>query len=113
MSNTSKSKIDLNHNKQQKLQSLNKASLIDILANTLKISKTAANKQFKTLLQIICDTLAEGKEIKIIGFGTFKVSEMKAKTVKNPQNGQMMTVPASKRVRFVPGKNLKHKVNNI
>ena len=47
----------------------------------------------------------------MVGFGTFEVSERAARTGRNPQTGEEMTIPASKAPKFKAGKALKDLVN--
>ena len=46
----------------------------------------------------------------LTGFGTFKVSERAARTGRDPRTGNPIDIPASKAVRFTPGKTLKDAV---
>ena len=59
----------------------------------------------------IIEKLAEGDEVAILGFGSFKVAERSARTARNPQTGEMVEVPASKAVTFKLSKSLKEKLN--
>ncbi len=90
---------------------MNKTELITSFAKATGFSKKQTSELLDTLLNLIVSTLAQKDEIKIIGFGTFKVSRINAKTVINPHNKKEMKVPACNRVRFVPGKSLKDAVN--
>jgi DNA-binding protein HU-beta len=48
----------------------------------------------------------------LTGFGTFTVAERKARKGSNPRTGEEITIPASKGVRFKPGKKLKDGVKS-
>lgn len=52
-------------------------------------------------------TLAKGKKVQLVGFGTFEVRERAERTGRNPQTGEEMTIPATKVPAFKPGKELK------
>jgi DNA-binding protein HU-beta len=43
----------------------------------------------------------------VSGFGTFAVSERKARTGRNPKTGEAIEIPASKSAKFKAGKSLK------
>nr|WP_306531899.1 HU family DNA-binding protein [Bilophila wadsworthia] len=71
----------------------------------------AADDALSAVLKIIKSTLiAEGK-VKFVGFGVFEVVDVPARQCRNPQNGEPITLPAHKAVRFRPGKELKEAVN--
>ena len=59
------------------------------------------------MFETISNTLANEEKIQLIGFGTFEVRERAARTGRNPQTGEEMTIPASKVPAFKPGKELK------
>lgn len=92
---------------------MNKAEFVAEYAKKFEVSKTEAAKIVDNFTGLIVDMLSEGNEdvIRFIKFGTFKVVDVKEKVVRNPQNGKEMTVPASKRPKFVPGKEFKDSVN--
>ena len=55
--------------------------------------------------------MKKGSDVKIIGFGTFKISRRKATTGRNPQTGAAIQIPASNQPKFSAGKALKEAVN--
>ena len=59
----------------------------------------------------ITKALKKGDSVTFVGFGTFKTSNRKARTTRNPQTGAMIKIPKRKAVRFVAGKALKTAVN--
>ena len=89
---------------------MNKTELIDELEKVLS-SKKEARLALESILSSITDALKKKEAVTISGFGTFKVTERKARTVKNIQTGKMMDVEAKNAPKFVPGKNLKDAVN--
>jgi DNA-binding protein HU-beta len=48
--------------------------------------------------------------VKLVGFGTFSVSNRKARMGRNPQTGEEIQIPARKVPVFRPGKELKEAV---
>ncbi len=94
-------------------KSVNKTELIgQIAAKSPGKSKKQAGEELNEVLDTITEFLREGQEVKILEFGTFKITEVKAKTVRNPQNKEQMEVPAYNRLRFIPSKKLKEAVNS-
>ncbi|HWL23756.1 HU family DNA-binding protein [Priestia aryabhattai] len=86
---------------------MKKAELIDAVAIKSELTKQDTKKAVDALFETISNTLANEEKIQLIGFGTFEVRERAARTGRNPQTGEEMTIPASKVPAFKPGKELK------
>ncbi|MBK5970740.1 MULTISPECIES: HU family DNA-binding protein [Thiorhodovibrio] len=86
---------------------MNKSELVDTMAETADIPKTAAAKALDGLIDAITDTLKKGDTVSIIGFGNFTVKERAARTGRNPQTGATIQIAASKSPSFKAGKALK------
>jgi DNA-binding protein HU-beta len=91
---------------------VNKSEFIAAIADELKSTKAEASRSIDAVLKVVKKTLKKGQELRLVGFGTFKVAHVPAKEVRNPQNGNKIKVPASKRPKFVAGKDLKKAVNS-
>ena len=61
----------------------------------------------------IIKALAGGGEIRLAGFGNFKVSQRAARTGRNPQTGEKLKIKASKVARFSAAKVMKDAVNGV
>ncbi len=83
--------------------STSKAQLIDAMAKEADLSKAKAKQAIELTLWAISDALAKGEDVTLIGFGTFKISELAARTGRNPQTGKAMQIKAKKVVRFKAG----------
>ncbi|HLZ22814.1 MAG TPA: HU family DNA-binding protein [Ktedonobacterales bacterium] len=57
-------------------------------------------------LDAIRDSLKEGEAVRLVGFGVFSVKDTAPSVRVNPQTRQKINVPARKRVKFTPGKEL-------
>lgn len=90
---------------------MNKSELIDALAQKLGITKVDAKRNIEGVLEVITETLAQGDEVAVIGFGTFGITKREARTGRNPANGKPIQIPASKSPKFVAGKALKDAIN--
>ncbi|WEA46132.1 HU family DNA-binding protein [Priestia aryabhattai] len=86
---------------------MKKAELIDAVAIKSELTKQDTKKAVDALFETISNTFANEEKIQLIGFGTFEVRERAARTGRNPQTGEEMTIPASKVPAFKPGKELK------
>jgi DNA-binding protein HU-beta len=85
---------------------MNKAELIDRIAESADISKRSAGDALQGFMQAVAETLEKGEKLSLIGFGTFSVSERSARTCRNPQTGKSMKIPAKKIVKFKVGSKL-------
>ncbi|MGH2514554.1 MAG: HU family DNA-binding protein [Ktedonobacterales bacterium] len=79
----------------------------------IKKVATKANKSAKettefvnATLDAIRDSLKEGEAVRLVGFGVFAVKDTAPSVRVNPQTRQKINVPARKRVKFTPGKEL-------
>lgn len=90
---------------------MNKAELVAAMADKSELSKKDADAALKAFTDVVAEELKKGEKIQLVGFGTFEVSERAARTGRNPQTGEEMTIPASKAPRFKAGKALKDLVN--
>ena len=57
-------------------------------------------------LETIRQTLETGDSVRLVGFGVFSVRDTAASVRVNPQTREKINVPARKRVKFTPGKEL-------
>jgi DNA-binding protein HU-beta len=89
---------------------VNKAELIERIAEEADVSKGEAQKHFEAFEQVVTEALKGGEEIRITGFGKFSVRERKAREGRNPQTGEKMRIPASKVPAFSAGNALKEAI---
>ena len=90
---------------------MNKADLVAAMAEKAGVSKKDAEASLKAFTDVVAEELKKGEKIKLVGFGTFEVSERAARTGRNPQTGAEMTIAASKAPKFKAGKALKDSLN--
>ena len=90
---------------------MNKQDLASSVADSTGLTKTDANRAVDAVLDIITATLKKGGEIRLAGFGTFRVAKRAARVGRNPQTGASINIPASKQPKFSAGKSLKDVVN--
>jgi DNA-binding protein HU-beta len=90
---------------------MNKADLIEKMARDADITKTAASTALDSLLDGITATLKGGGKVTLVGFGTFAVSNRRARTGRNPQTGATIQIGAKTVPKFTAGKALKDSVN--
>src|SRR5262249_37509739 len=90
---------------------MNKADLVDKIAAGAGISKAAAGLAIDTAVDSVTSALRKGDRVALIGFGTFSVSQRKARNGRNPQTGATIKIAARKVAKFTPGAELKKAVN--
>jgi DNA-binding protein HU-beta len=90
---------------------MNKMELVSAMADKTGLSKKDAEVALKAFTDVVAEELKKGEKIQLVGFGTFEISERAARTGRNPQTGNEMTIPASKAPKFKAGKALKDSVN--
>ena len=88
---------------------MNKTDLVNEVAKVLKTKKDA-QAAVDVVLSSITEALGRGDDVSLVGFGTFKVTNRKARKGRNPQTGEEIYIAASKVPKFVAGKLLKEAV---
>lgn len=85
---------------------LTKTDLVRTIAKDTGVSQGQAGKMLDAVLSSISDALAKGEDVRLTGFGTFKVSESKERQGRNLRTGEAMTIPARRRASFSAGSQL-------
>jgi DNA-binding protein HU-beta len=93
----------------ERRKNMNKGDLVNEVSKIVKTKKDAQAAVDCVLLSIT-KALENGDSVSLIGFGTFKVTERKARKGRNPQTGEEIDIAASKVPKFVAGKALKEAV---
>ena len=86
---------------------MNKAELVEALAQHYDGSKAEASRALNAVVQTITRTTAAGDKVAITGFGVFEKVERPARMVRNPRTGERKEAPATAVPRFRPGTELK------
>ncbi|MBU1001347.1 MAG: HU family DNA-binding protein [Proteobacteria bacterium] len=89
---------------------MTKADLVVKIAEKANITKANAERALNAFLDTVEATLVKEGKLTLTGFGTFVVEERKARTGRNPRTGEKIKIPATKVVKFRPGKLLKDAV---
>ncbi len=90
---------------------MNKNDLVAEVSAAAGLSKTDAARAVDSVFDSISGALGGGGEVRLVGFGTFSVSQRAATTGRNPRTGEAIKIPASKQPKFKAGKALKEAVN--
>lgn len=89
---------------------MNKTDLINAVA-AAGFTKKDADKAVAAVFGAIEGALAKGDKVQLIGFGTFEVKDVAEREGRNPQTGESIKIPASKKPSFSASKALKDSVN--
>ena len=89
---------------------MNKGDLVNEMAKVLGTKKDAQSA-VDSFLTIITEALKKKDTVTLVGFGTFKVSERKARTGRNPKTGETINIEAKNIPKFIAGKALKDACN--
>ncbi len=89
---------------------MTKADLIVKIAEESGLTKVNAERALNAFTKSVENVLVKEGKLTLTGFGTFQVEERKQRTGRNPRTGAEITIPASKVVKFRPGKLLKESV---
>lgn len=90
---------------------MNKAELIELVANKTETSKRQAEKSIDLLITAIQKSVARGEKVTLVGFGTFSRRDRRARKGRNPKTGAEINIPAKKVPAFSAGKEFKQQVN--
>jgi DNA-binding protein HU-beta len=89
---------------------MTKAELIEKIAKDVKLTKAAADRAVNSFVDGVKKALKKGEKVTLIGFGTFSVSQRKARKGRNPQTGKEIKIAARKAPVFKAGAALKKAV---
>ena len=90
---------------------MNKADLIDAVADKARLSKTDATRALDSTFDAIARALKKGEKVALVGFGTFVVRKRAARMGRNPKTGAAIKIAAARTPAFKAGKALKDSVN--
>ncbi len=89
---------------------MNKQDIIAKIAKDTGITKTSATAALESVIDGITKALKKGDSVSFVGFGTFKTSNRKARTARNPQTGAPIKIAKRRVPKFAAGKALKQAV---
>ncbi len=90
---------------------MNKEDLVKEVAKKTRISQKLASEIINLTLETIEKSVSKGKKVILVGFGSFELRQRAARTGRNPQNGNVIQIPAKKVPAFTAGKRFKDLAN--
>ena len=107
MADKTKSTTEQTESESSTSSTLGRQELSRRIAQQANISQKQAQAALEATLKSIREALQSGKEVRLVGFGSFKVRQSAARKGVNPRDRtQSIEIPAKERVRFFPGKEL-------
>ena len=89
---------------------LTKADMAAKLFEELGLNKREAKEMVEMFFEEIRQSLEEGRQVKLSGFGNFDLREKKQRPGSNPKTGKEIPISARRVVTFRPGQKLKARV---
>ena len=89
---------------------MNKTELTAAMAETSGLSKKDCEAALAAFTGSVETAMKSGDKVQMVGFGSFEVKKRPARVGRNPRTGEECLIPASRVVKFTPGKALKEAV---
>ena len=90
---------------------IGKTELTQKVAERAGLNKAQASRAVDAVLDTISEELESGGEVRLTGFGNFRVTQTAARTGRNPRTGETIEIAAGRRPAFTPGSRLKQSVS--
>ena len=92
---------------------MTKADLIEQITKVNGYSKKYAAELVEQVFEVIKDTLGQGEDLKLSGFGNFTVRKKADRRGRNPQTGENITITARRVLSFKPSAVLRAELNRL
>ena len=86
---------------------LTKAQLADLLFDQLGVSKREAKDMVDAYFDLISQSLVNGEDVKLSGFGNFQIRTKAPRPGRNPRTGELIPIEARRVVTFHASTKLK------
>jgi len=90
---------------------MTKAELVDAMAAQAGLNKAQAKEALDAFIASVSTSLKAGKEVRVVGFGSFVPVRRPAGMARNPRTGEAVKRKASQSCRFRVGEALKNTLN--
>ena len=92
------------------IMSKSKKDIAAAVAEQMEMSRKDAETAVNAVFEAISETLSDGGEVTISGFGKFSFTERAARRGINPHTGEQIDIPASRSLKFKASKTLKDRI---
>lgn len=90
--------------------SLTKAQLADLLYERIGLSKRESKDIVDAFFELIANSLIDGTDVKLSGFGNFQIRSKAARPGRNPRTGEVIPIESRRVVTFHASNKLKEQV---
>ena len=92
---------------------LTKAHLADLLFDQIGLNKRESKDMIDSFFDLISDSLVEGEDVKISGFGNFQIRTKAPRPGRNPRTGELIPIEARRVVTFHASHKLKDQIQGL
>jgi DNA-binding protein HU-beta len=89
---------------------MDKGDFINAVGRKLDLANAQAKRTVEAVFEALTDALVSGDEVRLTGFGNWRVTTSTARAGRNPRTGEVTQLAAKQQVKFRPGKSLKEAV---
>jgi DNA-binding protein HU-beta len=90
---------------------MNKGNFVAYIADKHGCTKAEAERVIDMFTSSVIGALGKGEEVSLVGFGNFSVSQVAARSGRNPRTGEPIQIAAYKQPKFKVGQKLKDACN--
>ena len=83
-----------------------KEELVHLVAAKAQLGLKETDAVIDALTETVCEEVAKGHQVRLIGFGSWKLFAVSARTIKSIRGGVSVHLPAGRRVHFIVGSQL-------
>jgi integration host factor subunit alpha len=89
---------------------LTKAHLAELLFEQIGLNKRESKDMIDAFFNLISDSLVEGNDVKVSGFGNFQIRTKAPRPGRNPRTGEAIPIQARRAVTFHASHKLKNQI---
>ena len=94
-------------------KTITKLDMVNHLNEKLGLNKVESKELVEAFFDEIKKSLINNEEVKLSGFGNFKILNKRERPGRNPKTGEPAIISARKVVTFKAGQKLRKKMSNI
>ena len=89
---------------------LTKAQLAELLFEQIGLNKREAKDMVDAFFDLVSNSLVDGNDVKITGFGNFQIRTKSPRPGRNPRTGEAIPIAARRVVTFHASQKLKEQI---
>lgn len=92
------------------IPALTKAQLADLLFEQIGLNKRESKDMVDAFFDLLSDSLVDGSDVKLSGFGNFQIRTKASRPGRNPRTGEAIPIQARRVVTFHASHKLKEQI---